>query len=57
MGSEIQNVLNGLKIYIITIVRKCIPYDDDDGGFLSLGTNIIGYDVFLLLLSLAINVW
>ena len=56
MGSEIQNVLNGLKIYIIAIVRKCIPYDDDDGGFLSLGTNIIGYDVFLLLLSLAINV-
>ena len=55
MGSEIQNVLNGLKIYI-TIVRKCILYDDDDGGFLSLGTNIIGYDVFLLLLSLAINV-
>ena len=34
----------------------CIQYDDDDGVFLSLGTNIIGYDVFLLLLSLAINV-
>ena len=37
MGSEIQNVLNGLKIYIISIVRKCILYDDDDGGFFELG--------------------